>query len=346
LKNLINKVEGTLIPAIEEHTGSDEFSAEKDGLDFLGVKNSMMLSYLIDLVHRCSGPGTGNIERLIEMRTALEKIRPLEKKMRYQLDKLLTLNTSSAFVTAGEQQDPLSYAPDLDALKEDNVEKSLSSDDEDDSDESDNDQDRDDNIDDDLEAARATLKLAQEQQQGKNSDRDDFYRAPRLASVPYPSNSDRDKQKRLQQKLRATELARTLREQFGDAPEQEDLHGGSDYGRQRDAARRLAEQEREKTEFEEDNLVRLVTSRNQKKEKKRLMRQEGSNLAAIADIGNIARSVSAAFGEKSSFKGRDVPVDFEDSGQGKKKRRRQEAKNSLQKALYGTEGDGKKKKKR
>ena len=36
------------------------------------------------------------VERLVEMKAALEKIRPLEKKLRYQIDKLLALSTLGA----------------------------------------------------------------------------------------------------------------------------------------------------------------------------------------------------------------------------------------------------------
>eukprot|EP00545_Synedropsis_sp_CCMP1620_P009607 CAMPEP_0119003830 /NCGR_PEP_ID=MMETSP1176-20130426/790_1 /TAXON_ID=265551 /ORGANISM="Synedropsis recta cf, Strain CCMP1620" /LENGTH=382 /DNA_ID=CAMNT_0006955467 /DNA_START=38 /DNA_END=1186 /DNA_ORIENTATION=- len=354
LKDLLQKVEATLAPAIEEHVGSDDFEANKDGLDFLDVKNSLLLSYLIDLVHHFSEnksssdddeeeAGGNNMERLTEMKIALEKIRPLEKKMRYQLDKLLSSNDSSTFATSNTSAgdaDPLSFRPNPEALKEeDNTNKGLSSDDDGSSD--DDDDDSDDNVDDDLAAARATLKLAGSE---KNKEQDDgVYRAPRLAATPYPASggatNDEEKQKRFTKKLRATELAKTLREQYGDAPEQEDLHGGADLGRQREASRRLHEIEKEKTKFEEDNMVRLTTSRKQKKEKRRLMRAETSNLSAISDLGNLTRSVSVAFDEKPSRGSMDSPDDMV-RGSKKKKIRDIRAKNPLQKALYGGSHEG------
>ena len=54
-------------------------------------------------------------------------------------------------------------------------------------------------------------------------------------------------------------MAQTLRSEYGDAPEQADVHGGSDYGKQREAARRMAEREAEKISIEEDTMIRLVT---------------------------------------------------------------------------------------
>lgn len=357
LKDLMQKLESTLVPAIEEHVGSEEFSAKKDGLDFLDVKNSLLLSYLIETVQHFSSQSTtetkdddeatSNLERLTEMKIALEKIRPLEKKMRYQLDKLLSTNDSSKFATSNSAgvADPLSFRPNPQALKVEDSNKGLSSDSgSDDDDESDD--DNNDDIDDDLAAARATLKLA-----GDNTQKDDVYRAPRLAATPYPASTDSnddEKRKRFAKKLRATELAKTLRDQYGDAPEQEDIHGGGDYGRQKEASRKLNEMEREKTKFEEDNMIRLTTSKKQKQEKKKLMREESSNLSAISDLGNLTRSVSAAFDERPARGGRQE----NESESGKKKKRGGaiQARNSLQKALYGGSsggdgGDAKKKQK-
>jgi U3 small nucleolar ribonucleoprotein protein LCP5 len=339
-------VEGTVLPAIVEHMTSAEFSADKDGLDFLAVKNSLLLSYLIDLTHHFSQSlqgKSGSIERLTEMKIALEKARPLEKKMRYQLDKLLSSGNSTTFATAGEQQDPLSFRPNPDALDKEEDDKGLSSDeDSDDSDDSNVD------IDDDLAAARATLKLAGDKKERKAVG-DGVYRAPRMAAVPYPSDGvdSNEKQQRLNKKLRTTELARTLRDMYSDAPEQEDMHGGVEYGKQREAARRLTEMEHEKTRFEEENMIRLTTSRKHKKERQKLMREESSNLGAIADIGNLTRSVSAAF-EKKPQRSADHGDDTDEGVMKKKKRRAGVQGNSLQKALFGVSAgnDGSKTKKK
>ena len=345
LKDMLQKVEGTVLPAIEEHVSSTEFSADKDGLDFLAVKNSLLLSYLIDMAHHFSQSlqgNSGSIERLTEMKIALEKIRPLEKKMRYQLDKLLSSDNSTTFATAGEQQDPLSFRPNPESLHEDD--KGLSS--EDDSDDGSDDSNAE--VDDDLAAARATLKLAGDKKDRKDVG-DGVYRAPRMAAVPYPSDGVDavEKQQRLNKKLRTTELARTLRDMYSEAPEQEDMHGGAEYGKQREAARRLTEMDNEKTRFEEENMIRLTTSRKHKKERQKLMRAESSNLGAIADIGNLTRSVSAAF-EKKPQRSEDHGGDMDEGVMKKKKRKAGVQGNSLQKALFGVSGnnDGSKAKKK
>jgi hypothetical protein len=370
LQEVRHKVEASLVPSLESH--AQEFAPPHDGFDFLQVKNSLLLSYLIDLTmllkqqqqqqqeEEKDEEGNDNTasahhqqqnwQRLTEMKVALDKMmRGLDKKLRYQLDKILQQASSSAttysvateerpLVTTGED-DPLQYRPHLDDDDEDEDDG-----DEDDNDSNDNGEigndkvDDDDDDDDELVMAKATVAKARQSRGGdtakpshnnthtnktksnpkqskmSNTEKDDhhhlllqqggelfetedgLYRAPRLSSVPYTlDQEDRHavKEQRRKRRLRASEVAQTLRAQYGDAPEQEDVHGGGGnaelFGKQREAARRLAEREAEKTKYEEQAMVRLTTTRLEKKERKQLMREESSNLAAIADLGNLVR---------------------------------------------------------
>jgi U3 small nucleolar ribonucleoprotein protein LCP5 len=331
------------------------------------------------------------MNRLNEMKVVLDKMRGLDKKLRYQIDKLLAANASaSVFASAGDNkyapEDPLQFRPDPEGLDDDNLQSSENSDDEannygsnsddggDKDDEEDDDKmasvEDDDDDDMDLQAARKTLSLSKSKksENAKEVEDDGIYRAPRSTAVPYSfdqEHKEKEKEKRARRRMRATELAQTLRAQYGDAPEQDDIHGGSDFGKQRAAARRLAELEAEKTKYEEDVMVRLQTSRKDKKEKRRLMRQEGSNLSAIADLSNLVRETKAIgrFGDQNddederATKLRKVAAPKRyDNG---KRRREQEngestfsgrrskfgtAKNSLQAALYNTSGKSNKKK--
>ena len=98
------KVEASLQQAIQEHIHSSLDFSPSHGLDFLDVKNSLLLSYIIELVYdfrnrllqgntnenRNSGGGRGgrddaSLHRLIVMRTVLDKMRGLDKKLRYQV---------------------------------------------------------------------------------------------------------------------------------------------------------------------------------------------------------------------------------------------------------------------
>lgn len=72
------------------------------GLSFLEMKNNLLLSYLRDTIYfifrKCSGNKIANdpcIHRLIEIRTVLEKIRPIDKKLKFQIDRLVKSAASS-----------------------------------------------------------------------------------------------------------------------------------------------------------------------------------------------------------------------------------------------------------
>lgn len=361
LKELIKKTESSLLPAIEEHVHSTEFAAKKDGLDFLHVKNSLLTSYLIELVLYTRGKARGeqvDLIRLIELKTALEKIRPLEKKMRYQLEKLLSANTDSSTFASS---DPLSFRPNPESLKEEQDDiGGLSFDDIDDNDDDHSDAEQEEgsddeaDMDDDLEAAKATIQLAKKKTSTKNDDEESksgVYKAPRMTAMPYKPETDHsEKDKRLKRRMRTTELAQALKEQFSEAPEQDDFHGGSAYGKQKEAARRLAQRETEKTDFEEQSMMRLTTTRKEKKDQKRMMREESSNLSAISDLGNIVRGVREAFGDDRARgqKRSGGADDFEEDvpkAKARKKKGGIEAKNTFQKALFAGDSNKSKKKK-
>jgi U3 small nucleolar ribonucleoprotein protein LCP5 len=318
--------------------------------------------------------------RLRLVTTVLDKTRGLDQKLRYQIDKLLAKAAQDDTVdhpndsnndNAMGPEDPLQFRPRV----EDDSDDSNSDSPDDGSIHSDNDNHNvDDRIhsddDDDLAAARRTLAVAQtkshkisrttDPDQTSNNNNDStgtgVYQAPRVAAVPYTHDRvDRDAQRtqRDRQRQRASELAQTLREQYGDAPEQQDVHGGTELGRQREAARRHASRQAEQTRFEEDTMVRLTTTRKQKKERQRLMRDETSNLGAIADLGNLVRDSTSAWGRDRNV---EEPVDdilgYERHANGKRRRKMidrdgravtdqsakskiVDAKNSLQSALYG-----------
>lgn len=425
LQETTHKVEASLRVNIERHVAltattssaavaGSSSSASFGGLDFLDVKNSLLLSYLIDLTvylrhtslqrsrrrnqsdHREFPPSAvaSLRHRLTVQRAALDKIRILDRKLRYQIDKLLQSHaTSSSYAVGGGggaahptiEDDPLEYRPDAEALLRDgNDDTSSSSDsgndtdnddgnrrdsgDMEESDQANSDGEDDDEDDDrDLAAARLTVTLSKNAQSAKksreppndptNDPTTTLYRAPRLAAVPYAHDAE-DQQAKLDQRarrrLRAGELAATLRHHAtggGDntAPDVDDVRGGAELGRQRESARRWAEREREKTQYEEDAMIRLTITRQEKKQQKRLMRQETSNLAAIADLGNLVRGMDAmttTHHRQDSRKGLQPDMDLRDEGRyanGKRKRGLDAMKssqsfkpnNALQAALFG-----------
>jgi U3 small nucleolar ribonucleoprotein protein LCP5 len=407
LNEAIHKVRHEVLPRIEGHVSGHAAAAE---LDFLKVKNETMITYLIELVAHVrreallaaaeggsarrrtrdddgSRPNDGNgLMRLMEIKTAIDKTRNLEQKLRYQIDKLLVAadsheqqgetssgdhggpgsfavrNSSSSNVgtASAANDDPLEYRPNVGALlgdddddeDDDNDDDSAAAagdrnDDQQEHESSDDDDDDDDGEDDEeIAAARRTLALAGrdgkagQSRQGRDTtqgkDRrhgageeeaaqppQQLYRAPRLASVPYAGDAvDRqaEKAKRERQRLRAGEIATALRSRYTDAPDVEDLHGGAELGRQRETSRKWAQKQQEKTQYEESNMVRLTETRKDKKFKKRLMRQEMSNLSAIADLGSL---VVRGLGNGSGGGAGSDDDDDDDGGRGRRNKARQ-----------------------
>jgi U3 small nucleolar ribonucleoprotein protein LCP5 len=373
LQETLKKVEASLLPTVDSFCSAADVGTKnkKDettektkpsalGLDFLHVKNTLLLSYLIDLtVHlrdtvdpilpddeESKEEEESTLQqqkeqqqhrRLIEMRTVLDKSRGLDKKLRYQIEKLLSsLTNSSSYATGGDntkdseddddddddnnnnrqqfgtkEDDPLKYRPDPKSMLDD--------DDDDDDDDNDSSNDDDSNDDDeesedeDLAAARATMSFSKQakskKKKGDEDDSDDDdegksskkYIAPRMTAVPYTHDvADKQKEKdtRQRRKLRSTELAQTLRQQYGDQPDTEDVFGGGNsefYGKQRTAAKAVAQREADILQFEESTMTRFTTSRKDKKEKKRVerMMEGGTNLASIANLGNLVRETQA-----------------------------------------------------
>lgn len=124
-QNLIEEVHSksaeakAIIDTLNKKVGNADFET-KDGLSFLELKNHVMLDYMANLTYvmlrKCSGKsinGEKAIERICEDRTVLEKMKPTEKKLRYQIDKALKIAESGQM----SSNDPLNFRPNLSALK-------------------------------------------------------------------------------------------------------------------------------------------------------------------------------------------------------------------------------------
>ncbi|KAK9754692.1 Sas10/Utp3/C1D family [Popillia japonica] len=100
----------TLVDNMLQRVRDGELTTDQ-GLSFLEMKYHMLLSYLINLTYvvlrKCSGEkieGDPCIDRLVEIRTVLEKIRPIDQKLKYQIDKLV-----KSAVTSTNPDDPTSF---------------------------------------------------------------------------------------------------------------------------------------------------------------------------------------------------------------------------------------------
>ncbi|XP_072401545.1 neuroguidin [Diabrotica undecimpunctata] len=108
---------GTLVDSMIQKVRKGELTTDQ-GLSFLEMKYNMLLSYLINLTYvvlrKCSGEkieGDPCIDRLIEIRTVLEKLKPIEQRIKYQVDKLV-----KTAVTGKTADDPTHYKANPDNL--------------------------------------------------------------------------------------------------------------------------------------------------------------------------------------------------------------------------------------
>lgn len=109
------------VTTLHQYIKRQEFSTEK-GISLLELKFHLMLNYLINLVQimllKAKGEsilppegegGSLAVDRLIELRVVLEKMRPLEMKLKYQIDKLVKAASSTGLAVS--VNDPLNYKP-------------------------------------------------------------------------------------------------------------------------------------------------------------------------------------------------------------------------------------------
>ncbi|CAH0493018.1 unnamed protein product [Peronospora farinosa] len=227
------------------------------GITYLQVKNHALLMYtkmelffaLLKLEEPEKVKGHPVFKELVRYRTLLERIRPLDRKMKYQVDKMLKVALSD-----GKGLDEsLSYAPNPGQL-----------------------------------ATAGELDDDEEGIKGSSGAKDGIYRAPRLAAVPYEeeeraqvkqAKQDERNRKRLQ---KSTILAE-LREEFSERPT-EILASGTHV-----VDKEIAREEAEKKDFEESRFVRVVTSRKDKirKRQREMEASRTDNVGSIENFASV-----------------------------------------------------------
>ncbi|CAH0478652.1 unnamed protein product [Peronospora belbahrii] len=229
----------------------------ESGISYLQVKNHALLMYtkmelfftLLKLEEPVKVKGHPVFKELVRYRTLLERIRPLDRKMKYQVDKMLKVALSDG----KELDESLSYAPNPGQL-----------------------------------AAAGGPNDNEEGDEGSSSVKDGIYRAPRLAAVPYEEEEraqikqaklDERNRKRLQ---KSTILAE-LREEFSERPA-EILASGTHI-----ADKETAREEAEKKDFEESRFVRVVTSRKDKirKRQREMEANRTDNVGSIDNFASV-----------------------------------------------------------
>ncbi|KYO38936.1 neuroguidin [Alligator mississippiensis] len=227
------------------------------GLSFLVLRPQLLLFYLQDLAAVLAAKaggrplaGTASPLRLAELRTVLEKMRPIDHKLRYQVDKLVRAAATGAL--GGD--DPLRFRPDPS-----NMASKLSEDEE---------------------------EVASGPDPGKKPAAAGGIRKyipPRLVPVHYDEGAAARAQRRQEQATRralSSSVIRELRDQFSEAPE-EIREGMAPH------AARHSREETRRTQYEESMLVRLGRSR-QEQAWRRKESAPGAQLGALTRFGDIS----------------------------------------------------------
>lgn len=258
---------------------NDQLQTSK-GVSFLEAKYQIMLQYILQLafvIHaKISGKsikGHPVVESLVECRIVLERMKPIEVKLKYQIDKLVrtaVMGTQQldkdqtgkqkaqdmfvcalclysmygfSFFLQNLVNDPLAFKPNpMNLVNKD-----------------DNDEDSEEDDSDDYTMGKS----------GSGSSSSGVYRPPKMAPVSYDETGGSKKSKeekndeRLREKASRSRLMQDLMTEMNDAPEEVDALGGvnegTGYGERMD--RKLAE----KNDYEENNYVRLQVTRKEKK---------------------------------------------------------------------------------
>lgn len=134
--------------------------------------------------------GDPAIDRLIEIRTVLEKIRPIDQKLRYQIDKLV--KTAVEGVKSPTDAMSCRAHPESFGDEDDDDEE------EDDSDEEDDNQDSDDDEDEDNEQEEGVQAVSSTKKKGALKGKSGIYVPPKLRPVHYDGDeTPADKEKKI-----------------------------------------------------------------------------------------------------------------------------------------------------
>ncbi|EMD34424.1 hypothetical protein CERSUDRAFT_117295 [Gelatoporia subvermispora B] len=243
-----------LIKSLREKQSTTSDFDTKHGISLLSLKHHLMLSYLQSLAlvsarrglgeslsersppsapfsaptRGARGSGVGDrVDSMIEARVVLEKIKVLEGRMKYQIDKLVRV-AEEASSAQNVANDPLAFKPNPQALMD-----------------------------------QESGEEDEQEEGGKDSrGRDGIYRPPKLAPVPYTdARKEKDKARRAPVPSALASLAHL-------DPSKPFVESTSGLGSTPSLTTARARELQRMTEFEEENMTRLVMKKKEAKRRK------------------------------------------------------------------------------
>lgn len=314
----------------------------KDGISLLDVKNDLLLSYLHHLVYLMlvrlrsqSLDGNPVVSELVKLRVLLDRgVKPLEAKLRYQIDKVVSAAKDADAEAQVTKQNSKKKADDSDS----DLEEDSEADDEEDSDDA---ADKAPAKASDLafrpnpKSLLASAPAADTRSRGES--KDGIYKPPRIAATAMPEITG--KKTAENRSRRSTALDDFVASELSGAPIPEPSIGSTiaASGRVVKTARdRKVEQERQ--EYEESNLVRLPkpSKKEQGRNKRNAARRDtlgGEDWSSfVGDVDKLTRtsgkkdvlskSRKRSMEEGGGGGGRDIGAHFEGRKNLLKKRRK------------------------
>eukprot|EP00873_Tetraselmis_striata_P000222 jgi/Tetstr1/420486/TSEL_011599.t1 len=274
-------------PLLEE-VRAGGMGVTKEGVSLLEAKNILMLHYCQCIVFYCLLKAEGKpvkdhpvILRLVQLRAYLEKIRPVEKKLEYQIQKLLAVAAAGdkgsvgggvGLLAEGEEE-LLQYKPRLGALA-----KAAAGD------------------------GKGHVGGAGEEGEVKEGG---MYRAPRLNPVamedgPGTRAARRREERAGKESVRRAARSETVRELMAElegAPEEVRGAGGTSAGLEGREALRARQRREARDEAEEEAFVRVALTKDERKRERALRRTGLSGHGMLDDFADdVADLVGAEDG--------------------------------------------------
>ncbi|KAJ2228420.1 hypothetical protein H4R99_006189 [Coemansia sp. RSA 1722] len=294
-----------LVDKLRERVEEGELATE-NGISFLEVKHHTMFSYISNISYLSLLKLFGKtiedhpaISHLIEDRTVLEKMKPLEQRLKYQIDKLLrsaVVASDKASVAETARAPKLATTDDPEAapVTDDSAKLAAAM------------------LNDDNLANPTAFKpnpgsLASDVRGDDDelTKEDGIYRAPKQVPVHYEEEgnlaSKREKsEKRMMERASRSRLVRDLMSQYDDRPETASASGNPDRALVDSRMERLAEQT---ARYEEDNFKRVSMKKKERKGMRTRLVELEDEFTHLNDFAGIAslQKASAGSGAKAAI---------------------------------------------
>jgi hypothetical protein len=270
-------------------------SSEDAGVDYLSTKLELLLSYCINLSYyllvKVEGGSIENhpvstlkmhktdrtillteavnfihqvIDQLLLIQGVLDRLKPLDGRMKTELDRLIRLvQLDSASKDSGGDDTQLAPRISNFVVEGDNGQFAGLGEDADE----------------------------EEEEKHEKIQDDSLYQAPKMSATPFEDLRSAAKEERrierMRNRLKQSEILRGVRSDLLGTPDE--VSGGSSgvAGLDEDARSKLLAEEREKTDWEEEHMMRRAVTKKEKYRRKQLLSQ-ASRLDTIADVGEMA----------------------------------------------------------